>query len=279
MGMVEGAKNNPLDACPGASEVIALIDGDLIVYTIGYTTELEDVEEAHWRTDAFIDSIILATGAIDYKVYLSDSSENNFRYKINPEYKAHRTQPKPVHYDAIKEYLITKHKAKIAYNREADDELGIMQIRDLSCRKIIEEEPSTIICSIDKDMDMIPGLHYSWPIYRKGEIVREGRIYTVTEDEGLRFFYKQLCVGDTSDNIRGIDGLGPKKTEKLFEGVPTEDLVEVVADKYKEQWGDIWYEEMRKNSLLLWIKRSEEENELTPVERYYQQSFKEVGVW
>ena len=259
--------------------MLALVDGDLIVYTVGYTTELEDVEEAQWRTDAFIDSIILATGATDYKVYLSDSSENNFRYKVNPEYKAHRTQPKPVHYDAIKEYLIVKHKAKIAHNREADDELGIFQIRDLMCRKLIEEEPSTIIATIDKDMDMIPGLHYSWPIYRKGEIVREGKIYTVTEEEGLRFFYKQMIVGDTADNIRGIDGLGPKKTEKLFEGVPTEDLVEVVADKYKEQWGDIWYEEMRKNSILLWIKRSEEENELTPVERhYYQQQIKEISL-
>lgn len=257
--------------------MISLIDGDIITYLIGYTTELEDVEEAQWRTDAFIDNIILATGATDYKVFLSDSSENNFRYKVNPEYKAHRTQPKPVHYDAIKEYLITKHKAKIAHGMEADDYLSIEQIRANYLSGVLRQGHPTILCSIDKDMDMIPGHHYSWPIYRKGEIVREGKIYTVTEEEGLRFFYKQMIVGDTSDNIRGIDGLGPKKTEKLFEGVPTEDLVEVVADKYKEQWGDIWYEEMVKNSKLLWIKRSEEENELTPVERYYQQQAKETS--
>lgn len=262
----------------------ALIDGDIITYLIGYTTELEDVEEAQWRTDAFIDNIILATGATDYKVYLSDSSENNFRYKVNPEYKAHRTQPKPVHYDAIKEYLITKHKAKIAYGMEADDSLAIEQsIQNYVYHSMLlsgkqEGCSKSIICTIDKDMDMVPGLHYSWPIYRKGEIVREGRIYTVTEDEGLRFFYKQMVVGDTSDNIRGIDGLGPKKTEKLFEGVPTEKLVDIVAQEYDVQWGDRWYEEMVKNSKLLWIKRSEEENELTPVERYYQQQAKETSI-
>lgn len=259
--------------------MIALIDGDIITYLIGYTTELEDVEEAQWRTDAFIDNIILATGATDYKVFLSDSSENNFRYKVNPEYKAHRTQPKPVHYDAIKEYLITKHKAKIAHDMEADDYLSIEQQKSNWKSGVLRQGEPTVCCTIDKDIIYgVPGYHYSWAIYRKGEVVREPFFQKTTTDAALRFHYFQLLKGDKSDNIYGIDGLGDKKIAKLFDEVPTEDLVEVVADKYKEQWGDIWYEEMVKNSKLLWIKRSEEENELTPVERYYQQQTKETSI-
>lgn len=248
-----------------------------MTYAVGYTTDLEPVEEAYFRTDAFISNILIATDATDYKVFLSDSSENNFRYKIDPQYKAQRTQPKPVHYDAIKEYLITKHGAKIAHNREADDELGVAQTKANYKSGVLRQGYPTIICSIDKDLGQIPGYHYSWPITRKGEVVREGRIFEITEDEGLRFYWSQLLIGDKSDNIFGIDGLGPKKTEKLFEGVPTNELFYIVAEQYEKQYGEEeWAVKLVKNSKLLWIKRSEGESEETPVE-YYIRNTNEVS--
>ena len=244
--------------------MLALIDGDIITYSVGFVTQEEPVETAYLRADEFISNILTATDADDYKVFLSDSKENNFRYKVNSEYKANRTQEKPIHYDAIKEYLIVSHTAKIAHGMEADDAMAINQAKDIPSK--YSYSSPTIIATIDKDLDQIEGLHYRWPIYRKGEIVKEARVYTVDSDEGIRYFWKQMIVGDRSDNIRGIDGLGEKKTDKLFEGVPTQHLFEVVAEQYKNQWGDKWEEEMVRNSKLLWIKRSDEENELTPTE-------------
>lgn len=245
----------------------ALIDFDILLYNIGYTTEDQPEEIAFIRTDEFITNILLSTDATDYTGYLSDSKENNFRYKIDPEYKAHRTQPKPKHYEAIKEYLITAHDAKIAYGQEADDSLCQVQYRDY--RDVFyEAQPlNTICCTIDKDiLQGVPGHHYSWPIYRRGEIVREAQFIETSEDAALRFHYFQLLKGDKSDNIFGIDGLGDKKIAKLFEGVPTEDLYEVVSAQYMFQYKDEWKDKLVKNSQLLWIKRTDEENELTPTE-------------
>jgi 5'-3' exonuclease len=252
--------------------MLALLDCDVIVYQVGYASEDDPIEVALGRVDEMITNIIIATGATDYQGYLSDSRENNYRYKVDPNYKANRTQAKPLHYDSIKEHLIIKHNAKIAHGMEADD---IMAINQCKTPKYVvdpgylgEMDYDTICATIDKDILYgVPGNHYSWPIYRKGEVVREAMFIHTTEDEALRFHYLQLLKGDKSDNVRGIDGLGDKKIAKLFDDVPTDKLFDIVAERYWEQWMSTWKEELVKNSKLLWIKRTNDENEQTPVEK------------
>lgn len=231
--------------------MLALIDFDVVIYAIGFTTQEDPVDIAYIRTDEFISNIILETNATDYQGYLSDSKENNYRFKVDSEYKANRTQPKPLHYDAIKEYLVSKHNGKIAYGMEADDMLAIHHVK---------EKPS-IICTIDKDLNQVPGLHYTWTLWRKGEVIRPSRMYEVDEKEAIKFFYKQMLIGDRSDNIVGIEGIGEKKAESLINPLPNERAIYfAVVDKYKEQWGDLWEEKMDSNGKLLWIKRDEEDN-------------------
>jgi hypothetical protein len=245
--------------------MLALLDCDVIVYQVGYASEDDPVEVALGRVDEMITNIIIATGATDYQGYLSDSRENNYRYKVDPNYKANRTQAKPIHYDAIKEHLIVKHNAKIAHGKEADDMMW----------------QEGISCTIDKDILYgLPGDSYSWPIYRKGEVVREALFIHTTEEEALRFHYLQLLKGDKSDNVRGIDGLGDKRIAKLFDGVPTDELYEIVAERYWEQWMSTWKEELIKNSKLLWIKRTNDENEKTPVEEALDKlTATETSIW
>lgn len=242
--------------------MIALIDSDILLYEAGFATEDKPEQDAFIRMDERIDAIVLASGADSYQCYLSDSAENNFRYKIDPQYKANRTQPKPIHYEVLKEYLIVEHKAKIAYGKEADDALGIEQkkIPDYGFgESYLKKEggvdspyQSTILCTIDKDLRQIPGLHYSWPINRGGVEVRGGEIFEVTEQEGLIYFYKQLIIGDTADNIKGIDGLGPKKTDKLFEDKTIEEIHQLVYELYSDD-----LERLQRNAQLLWILREE----------------------
>jgi hypothetical protein len=83
---------------------------------------------------------------------------------------------------------------------EADDLLGIM----LTNGRI--ENP--ILCSIDKDMLGIPGWHYNWnkdawPTY-------------VSQDEADHHWLVQLLTGDSTDGIRGMEGIGPVKANKLI---------------------------------------------------------------
>ena len=191
----------------------ALIDGDILVYSVGFSTEDESEEAAHLKMDSRIDEITFNCGASDYVVYLSDNLRN-FRKGLFPSYKAHRHQPKPKHYKALREYLINVEKAEVAENQEADDLLGINQTRE------------TIICSIDKDMLMVEGWHYNW---------NRDTVVEVSKPEGLHNFYRQLLTGDAIDNIPGLYGIGPVKANAMLVGCETVlQYNEVVYSAYRE---------------------------------------------
>ena len=137
-----------------ASPDNALIDADTVVWRVGFTTEEDPFWVARARCDVMLDKILLDTGVRSYDLWLSDSAQNNFRYSVYPLYKANRIgKPKPKHYEALKEYLIREWDAKFSVDMEADDYLGIFQD---------EENYTTVICSIDKDLQQIGGLHYNF---------------------------------------------------------------------------------------------------------------------
>jgi DNA polymerase I len=235
----------------------ALIDGDVCLYTIGFTTQDTELEIAYYRLDDMISNILTSVSATDYQIFISDSRENNYRYHIDKEYKANRTQEKPKWFEELKEYIISRHNAKIAYGMEADDLLAITHNK--------EGIDSSIICTIDKDLKQVPGLHYSWPIWRKDKIVREGIIQQVTPEEGINFFWQQMLIGDVSDNIKGITGIGPVKASKLLDiTLSNEEQFNIVKEQYKIEFGDLWKEQMEKTGSLLWIKRNEEETYKLP---------------
>jgi DNA polymerase-1 len=158
------------------------------------------------RTDFLINAALEDVGATSLRIYLSDSLDNNYRYHIDNSYKAHRIdQPKPVHYDLLKEHLILKWGAKIAHNQEADDALGIDQTN---------EGDDSIICSIDKDLLQIPGNHY--------HLVKKERLF-IEPIQGTRWFYQQLLIGDPVENVKGVFGVGPIKAAKLLGEVDNEE--------------------------------------------------------
>jgi len=69
---------------------------------------------------------------------------------------------------------------------EADDAMAIDQCQS--------DKDTTIICTKDKDLWMVPGWKYDWG--------RDNKFY-VKEMDGLRWFYTQLLIGDATDNIMG----------------------------------------------------------------------------
>ena len=218
----------------------ALIDGDIVAYNNAASAEGDPIEIALMRTDLFMRNILEATGAETYRVFLSGA--NNSRHSIYPEYKANRRDMvEPRWRQACKEFLVREWNAEVTDGYEADDALGINQTSD------------TIICTIDKDLDMIPGKHYSWPILRQGAIVREGKLYEVSEIEGLRSFYRSLLVGDRTDNIFGVDGIGKVKAAKAIDHLETEEeMFDRVAELYQ---GDM--DRMLVTGKLLYIMREE----------------------
>ena len=172
---------------------LALLDGDIIVWRIGATTQDVDEKITLSRINSYLDNILFDSGASDYLVFLTGG--NNYRKVIYPEYKANRTQDKPKHYELIREYLMNHEAAVMCEEEEADDVIGYSQTEN------------TIICTIDKDLDQIPGRHFNFV---------KNKHYYVTEDEGLAFFYSQLLTGDRVDNIPGLPKVGPVKAKKIL---------------------------------------------------------------
>ena len=171
----------------------ALVDGDIVTHRVGWTTNDESLDIAKYRADVLVENILQGVGATDYQIYLTDS-EGNFRNQISTSYKANRKKEKPKWLEELKEYLISTWKAKISLGQEADDALGIKQTE--------METAETVICSIDKDLLQIPGYHYNF--------VKTEHSF-ITPEEGLYNFYKQLLVGDSTDNVDGCPKTGEVK--------------------------------------------------------------------
>lgn len=218
--------------------MIALIDGDLVAYISAASCTEDDPEfVALVRVEDRIRKILTHTNCSSYKIFVS--GKDNFRYGINPQYKANRTAPDPVHRKAAHQFILDEWNGQEATGHEADDALGCSQNED------------TIICSLDKDLRMIPGKHFSWEISRKGVIIREPEFAEVSYMDGIKHFYKQMIIGDTSDNIFGVVGLGKAKAAKIIDPLETEDQMRtVVASLYNDD------ERFAMNADCLWIWRS-----------------------
>jgi len=190
--------------------------------------------------DNLIKSILKGSKCKKYVGYMG--GKYNFRKFVDKEYKANRKGlAQPELKERIRHYLLTKHKGVCVEYVEADDAMGVAQGDD------------TIICSIDKDMLQIPGMHYN--------IVNETKT-EVSEEEALKFLYKQMLMGDTADNITGIRGIGPKKADKLLNTVPCwEDAYQaLVLEEYVKFFGEEDAKDKFLNNYeMLYILREPEE--------------------
>jgi len=187
-----------------------LIDADTPVYAASVVHKNDDVQQAFYEVDKILSNILEATQATSFSVYLT--GKNNFRYNIYPEYKANRP-PDPKHRRDVHAYVVNNWNAIVSNGCEADDLLGVEQTG--------ADPGTTCISSIDKDLNQIPGLHYHPGIRRNQAWLREPHFYTVTPEEALRFFYYQLLVGDTTDNIKGAPGIGKIKANNIIKDCKT----------------------------------------------------------
>lgn len=249
--------------------MLALLDGDIIPYEFGGMTQLEDpTEPLEWdilrsMVDDRINQILEAVGATSYKMYLTDSP-SNFRVEaatILP-YKGQRKTEKPYHWATIRQHLIDNWNAEVQYGYEADDRLGIEQWKDYRGRTYVWNKEDglisgsfrTVICSRDKDLDMIPGWHYIWPAGKQKE-----RLWFQDDTTAIRCFYRQLLTGDTTDNILGLYGVGSKsQLVKSLEDFDKElDMFNHVLKAYTDRFGSYGFKFLVENGVLLWMLRKE----------------------
>jgi DNA polymerase I len=195
----------------------ALIDADSILYTVGWN--LRDTQnEAEMRpaVDSVVKYILNAADATHFVGALSDSY--TFRHDVYKfaKYKGARKESMPaIEYwkPLIREYLKTEWGFVLIPKLEADDVVSYLA----SCWE------DTIICSSDKDLKQIPGKLLN---------ITSSTIEEISEQEAAYFLKYQMLMGDSTDNVKGIPGMGEKKAQKyLQEGG-------LVYDKYIEYFGE-----------------------------------------
>jgi 5'-3' exonuclease len=204
--------------------MLAIIYGDIIVYIIAYVMEsITDEEIVKQRTDRYVYQILAySESSGQYIMFLTGN--NIFRYHIYPEYKAKRKDRElPIWYQTIRDYLTDKWKAIVVDGMEADDAISITHYK----------YPTAIICSKDKDLLQIPGKHYRIPT---SITTSRGELKTILPKEAYYKLMIQSLMGDSTDNIVGIPGIGPKKAEQILKGIPIYKMWEVAIEAYESYY-------------------------------------------
>ena len=215
-----------------------LVDGDIIGYRIGFSTEEENEKIAISRVATFVETMLWEDlEAETYQGYLT--GKDNFRNDIarTAPYKGNRTAPKPKHLQLIRDYLISAWDFQVSVGQEADDSIAIEHTA---------RNHESIIASIDKDFMQLRGNH--WNFVKK-------EMTFVTDEEALTNFYMQVLTGDRTDNIIGLKGVGPVKAKQRLAGC------ESASDMYLacvEAYGGA-EERVIENCRLLYLRRTENE--------------------
>lgn len=209
---------------------VALIDGDMIAYRCAAschpskkkaleldvpfeTLEVEPLDTAIFRANDLLYRIMDSCSASEHRVFIS--GDRNYRKLLYKDYKAHRADvPKPVHLDSIRELLAREWQAEICDGYEADDGIGMAH------------NEHSIIVSNDKDFKQIEGEHYN-PVKDEFEVV-DGPM-------AAYYFYHILLKGDAADNIRGVDGIGEVRANRILTGLSPEEMHTTVSRLYNDE--------------------------------------------
>jgi len=148
------------------------------------------------------------------------------RRKINPNYKANRTPKRVTKFDAFNSLEDEKEAMKIQFRRllsylellpidvysidnvEADDVIAYL------AQNVLENE--VIIMSADQDfLQLVNDRIVVWSPNKK-KYYTEEQIFTEYGIPAHNFLMYKCLMGDKSDNLVGIKGLGPKKVAKVI---------------------------------------------------------------
>ncbi|HCU06246.1 MAG TPA: DNA polymerase I [Holosporales bacterium] len=150
----------------------------------------------------------------DHMAVIFDAGRKTFRQDIYPEYKAHRP---PAPDDLVPQFQPIR-DACIAFGIphiesdgfEADDLIATY------AQQAIAQDTEVVIISSDKDLMQLINSHITLFDPMKNKIIAEEGVFEkfgVTPDKVIDI---QALAGDSSDNVPGVPGIGPKIAAELI---------------------------------------------------------------
>lgn len=216
-----------------------LCDSDI---SIDSTLQVDSIENTLHSLKATLRDAIEGSGCETYQVYLS--GKGNFRDEISTiiPYKSTRNAEKPVHFQAIRDYMIKYWDAIVVDGIECDDKLAI---------EATKAPEHVIIVSDDKDLNTVPCWRY---------IPTKRVKFRVSEQDALLWNYSQAIIGDTVDAIPGIPKAGKMAAYKALQDCETEeDMFWATLCAYENSSYEKPLEALTEMMRLLYMKRSEDE--------------------
>jgi len=226
-------KGKPFDKC--------FVDADSLIFRIALKDITLKVAKEYY--DQAIEEIVWNTNSSNVSVALK--GKGNFRYEVTDDYKVHRSG-KPLDEEVAKRRkALNKYAYSLGHfksdNCEADDVVSIW------AQEALDAGENFVIAHIDKDIDMVEGWHYNFT---------KETLYYIDKDTGWYKMCIQMLTGDSTDNIQGLAGIGPKKAEKLLADVPTADMLAKVQEAWQEAHPEDWHDRLEVCWNLLYMRRN-----------------------
>lgn len=218
-----------------------------VIASLSSQRKLEPFSHAVNNLKNIISAIEEGVASTDLVVALS--GKDNFREHVATikPYKGNRDpNQRPTFEQEMREFIRINYPTMEEDGQEADDSIGIAQWTSFTT---VGDPFATCIASADKDLLMIPGLHFNF--------LKPAQPLYVSEDLAMDTFLTQWLTGDSTDNIPGVPKIGPKKATAALEGLPTlKEKLDRVAELYRQGYGDDNYmDAMIENGRLVWIRR------------------------
>lgn len=264
------AKAQP--SVPNAPKVVPGLvlhaDGDYFAYSCAGN---DDTPPAFCRR-AVIDRLQnaqMAVGAEHVIIHLSarntTKGERGHIATVKPYQGNREGARRPRNWQFLREYLESLPNIVLSTHREADDSIAAAAWK---------KPDAVAIYTADKDMRQLPGTHVEWKTYA---IIRvPANTYDVRRVDadgfdvayGTRWFWMQMLMGDTADNIPGLPQwvengkrqlVGPVTAETLLDGIDNnEDACLRVLKGYIALYGKEAADRFVEQAALLWLRTTDD---------------------
>lgn len=224
---------NPYDVHYDTSDMIALIDADKFKHIITHrqykslqdTGERLDIKE---QVEQEINYLVNSFKCKSMVFFFSGKNQNTFRSyaAIDRIYKGNRNDKEDKYmyegkFDDLKLIITTfkeLHPFIFYEDIEADDLISMLS------------NDKTFVVSDDKDLMQIKGLHYD---------LKTDSFIMIDDSQSIERLSIQMLIGDATDNVISIDGVGIKTAEKILHEVEPKYKLFKVLKEYISRYGII----------------------------------------
>ena len=186
-----------------------------------------------------------------YVIFDGAGSSNN-RKNLLPEYKSGRDLQRITNWDAF-DNLEDEHDAKVDQMVRIIQYLKTLPVKTLSIPKVeaddviaylsnvIPKDPKDKVFIVSSDKDFLQLINKNVIVYRpmEKEFYTEETVVEKFKMSPTNFILYKTLMGDNSDKVAGVKGLGPKKLYKLFpelseRDMSLDDIYNICESKFKE---------------------------------------------